>query len=1000
MCRRAILSTSIFLLLYVTAGSARAVLVAYWPMDEGSGTTVADMTGAWDGTITGNVTWIDGHQGTALDFPGGNNFVNFGNVEIGPSMTLSYWCFNPEKTFERPLGQQAGNYSTVPGWAVYSRDEGEGGVWFRVHGADDAWNGGDIIIADNLPKDEWYHLAFTFDGETRELKGYYNGDLKAEKICEAGRAIYPSASDLRLGNTGAGGAYTGALDEVAIWDHVMTDKEVLAVLTLGPLVLDPKLAGEPNPEDEATDMPRDTVLSWTPGLFAQAVNGHIVYFSESLDDVSNGIGGVAQSAASYTPPQRLDFGKTYYWRVDEVNAPPDSTVHEGSVWSFKTEPVGYPIAGENITATASSSNNADTVPGNTINGTDSGLDENDLHTDDDKDMWLSNMDGPEPTWIQYEFDKVYKLHEMWVWNHNTSLEPVVGFGTREAVIEYSTDGTNWTTLGTTHEFNQAPGTPGYAHNTTVDLNGVSAKHVKITANSNWNLGGWISQYGLSEVRFFYIPVWARTPGPASSAQDVGVDSTLAWRAGREADRHDVYLSADEQAVIDGTADVVTVTEPGHAPSLDLASTYYWRVDEANDVETPTIWQGDIWNFTTQESIVVDDFESYNEIYPGEEGSNRIFEAWIDGFQVPTNGALVGYDAPLPSMESDIVHSGSQSVPMAYDNTAAAMSEITRTLAAQNWTDHGIQTLSLWFYGNATNKPGQLYVKINGVQVDYDGEASDLTLAAWQPWNIDLTSVGADLSSVTSLAIGIQAPGATGTLLLDDIRLYSHGRQLVTPVEPDPAGLAAHWQLDGTFNDSSGNSRHGAASGGPTFVPGKTGQAVSLDGLDDYVEVSNLASLSFETDFTWSAWIKTSSDGTVLCLAPATGDWAQGGKSLFVRNGLLTVDVGWVGALASTMTVNDDRWHHVAMTTRFETDGTNDTTTLYIDGQAVASRNNWNMNAHAETGLIVKIGFTNGNFPANPWFNGLIDEVRIYSGVLTSEELAWLAGRTQPFDKPF
>jgi len=198
----------------------------------------------------------------------------------------------------------------------------------------------------------------------------------------------------------------------------------------------------PNPEDEATDMPRDAVLSWTPGLFAPAVNGHIVYFSESLDDVGNGIGGVAQSAASYTPPQRLDFGKTYYWRVDEVNAPPDSTVHEGSVWSFTTEPVGYPIAGENIIAIASSSNNADTVPENTINGTDSGLDENDLHTDNDKDMWLSNMDGPQPTWIQYEFDKVYKLHEMWVWNHNTSLEPAVGFGIREAVIEYSTDGTN------------------------------------------------------------------------------------------------------------------------------------------------------------------------------------------------------------------------------------------------------------------------------------------------------------------------------------------------------------------------------------------------------------------------------------------------------------------------------------------------------------------------------------------------------------------------------
>jgi hypothetical protein len=338
--------------------------------------------------------------------------------------------------------------------------------------------------------------------------------------------------------------------------------------------------------------------------------------------------------------------------------------------------------------------------------------------------------------------------------------------------------------------------------------------------------------------------------------------------------------------------------------------------------------------------------------------------------------------------------------MEYNNVGAAFSEVTRSLAPQNWTDHGIQTLSLWFYGDPTNEPGQLYVKINGVRVNYDGDASNLTLLGWQPWNIDLTSVGANLSSVTSLAIGIEGAGATGILLIDDIRLYAYSRQLVTPVEPDQAGLAAHWQLDGTFNDSSGNSRNGVASGGPTFVQGKIGQALSLDGLDDYVEVSNLASLSFETDFTWSAWIKTSTDGTVLCLAPATGDWAQGGKSLFVRNGLLSVDVGWVGALASTASVNDDRWHHVAMTTRFETDGTNDTTTLYIDGQEAGSRSNWNMNAFDETGLIVKIGFTNDNFPANPWFSGLIDEVRIYSGVLTSEELAWLAGKTQPIDEPF
>ena len=99
-----------------------------------------------------------------------------------------------------------------------------------------------------------------------------------------------------------------------------------------------------------------------------------------------------------------------------------------------------------------------------------------------------------------------------------------------------------------------------------------------------------------------------------------VNATLSFKAGREAATHDVYLSTDEQAVIDGTAVAVTVTETSHAPSLDLAATYYWRSDEVNGAETPTTWQGEIWNLSTQEYIVVDDFESYNDIEASEEGT--------------------------------------------------------------------------------------------------------------------------------------------------------------------------------------------------------------------------------------------------------------------------------------------------------------------------------------------------------------------------------------------
>jgi hypothetical protein len=312
--------------------------------------------------------------------------------------------------------------------------------------------------------------------------------------------------------------------------------------------------------------------------------------------------------------------------------------------------------------------------------------------------------------------------------------------------------------------------PGYAHNTTIDFGSAGAKYVRLTANSNW--GGIMPQYGLSEVRFFHIPVHARAPYPDPGATDVDVDVVLGWTSGREAVTHDVYFSSDEQTVIDDTAPVTTVTETSYGPlSLDLGKTYYWRVDETNEAETPATWQGDLWDFTTQEYFIVDDFESYNDLDTTDPESNRIFLTWIDGYGIATNGSLVGYENP-PFCERTIVHGGKQSMPLAYNNTAgASYSEAERTLAAaQNWTQAGAATLVLYFHGTAGNT-GQLYVKVNGTKVAYNGDAGDIAKPEWNQWSIDLASLGAGLQNVTTLSIGIDGNGASGTLYVDDIRLY-------------------------------------------------------------------------------------------------------------------------------------------------------------------------------------------------------------------------------------
>ena len=136
-----------------------------------------------------------------------------------------------------------------------------------------------------------------------------------------------------------------------------------------------------------------------------------------------------------------------------------------------------------------------------------------------------------------------------------------------------------------------------------------------------------------------------------------------------------------------------------------------------------------------------------------------------------NGSLVGYDVP-PFCERTIVHSGRQSMPLAYSNTGgAAYSEAERTFAAgQDWTKAGATALVLYFHGTEGNT-GQLYVKVNGSKVVYNGDAGDIAKAQWNQWNIDLAQFGVNLQNVAKLAIGIDGNGAAGTLYVDDIRLY-------------------------------------------------------------------------------------------------------------------------------------------------------------------------------------------------------------------------------------
>ncbi len=687
MLRKPILVTFCLLLLG-PAWSALAgldpTLAVYWPLDEGAGTVATDMSGhAVNGTISAGPTWVaPGKIGV-----GALRFTGTGDVR-GPhvamdqrSFTIAFWVNPtlPASGSQIVFSEQVSGANSVSMHlrlgGPASTDSPTNGIRFGFYN-DDLNTNNNVIQSGN-----WYHLAFWYDWASKNRKVYINGvESPATSGGTSTTGFLATSGVICLGSWTGGSNFTGMVDDFQIYQKALSDAEIKGIMSG---LVNKSLAQNVSPADGATDVPRDATLSWTPGQYPAS---HDVYLGTTFADVNNAsrtsanglLASKGQADTTFDPAGVFAYGQSYYWRIDEVNKSADNTIYKGGVWSFTAEPYGYPIT--KITATASSTQSGMGGPEKTIDG--SGLDKNGLHGVDLPTIWTSA--GVKPNWIQYEFDKVYKLHQLLVWNSNQIIEAFMGFGAKDVTIEYSTDGTAWTALAGVPEFAKAPGIAGYAANTTVNFGGVEAKFVRLTINTNW--GGMAPQTGLSEVRFTYVPVQARAPQPAAAATGVSVDTDLNWRPGREAGSHSVSFGTDPNAF------GAPKTETGHsfdAGSLNFGTKYYWKVDEVNTVTYP----GDVWSFTTQEYAPVDDFESYTD----DEGS-RIYESWVDGWTNGT-GSVIGY-LQAPFAETTIVHGGKQAMPFEYNNVKTPFySEAERTLdTTQNWTTNGADTLALYFRG--------------------------------------------------------------------------------------------------------------------------------------------------------------------------------------------------------------------------------------------------------------------------------------------------------------
>ena len=632
----------------VLTNSAQAELVGWWRFNEGSGSTCNDSSGnGHDGTVLGTPQWATGPEGSgpalvfSPDVCQGVDCGVFDPTDGTGQFSLTLWAFwDGTGTFQH-------FFTKSNGWGADT-------LMFQVElwGAHDSAqytdrvgvssvSGGSVEFS-ILPKNEWVHLAWTFDGS--DLRVYLNG---IDEVGPKPFSIGPNVDApvlIGVSHAAEGRVFHGSLDEVRVYSHALSESEILAAMQGSegyPYALGP------NPADGTLLTGAWVTLGWSPGDFAVT---HDVYLGDNFDDVNEAtrdsevfrintdLTFYVAGFPGYPYPDGLINGTTYYWRIDEVNDAEPNSPWKGEIWSFMVPPKSAynpgPIDG------------AEFVPVNPTLIWTAGIGAK-LHTvyfGEDFDT-VNEATGGSGIGVTNYSPGQLKLAKTYYWR----VDEYDGTDT------YKGDVWSFTTEGAVTGPNPADGA--------VDVNP--------TQTLTWNAGAVAASH---DVYFGSDPDAVKNAAKSSpeykGAKALGEES---YNPGKLALTTTYYWRIDE---VNG----VNLDSPWAGNVWSFTTGDFFVIDDFEDYNA-----GD------------------NQIWCAwHDGLGYGTAGTADYFAGNGTGAAVGDENTASYTEETIVHGGGQSMPLAYDNNKqdfAKYSEVELTLSViRDWTEEGVAELSLWFRG--------------------------------------------------------------------------------------------------------------------------------------------------------------------------------------------------------------------------------------------------------------------------------------------------------------